>query len=94
VALLGAAAILLDIGMASHQVCSQHELYQLRPDARARLNGIFMGSVFTGGAVGSALAGPLYERFGWNGVTIAAGAFAAVALTWTLFSRAGRTAGL
>jgi predicted MFS family arabinose efflux permease len=91
VALLGAAAILLDIGMSCHQICSQHQLYQMQPDARARLNGIFMGSVFTGGAVGSALAGPLYGRFGWTGVTIAAGAFAAVALIWTLFSRAGRT---
>jgi predicted MFS family arabinose efflux permease len=40
----------------------------LRPEARSRLNTVFIGSVFFGGAIGSALSGVLYEHDGWSGV--------------------------
>jgi predicted MFS family arabinose efflux permease len=68
---LGLAAVLLDIGMTAHQTLSQREIYQLRPDARARINTVYMGSVFAGGALGSALAGVFHHRYGWNGITAA-----------------------
>jgi predicted MFS family arabinose efflux permease len=71
VILLGLAAVLLDIAMTAHQVLSQREIYQLRPDARARVNTVYMGSVFAGGALGSALAGSLHSHSGWNGITTA-----------------------
>ncbi|MDT5180911.1 MAG: hypothetical protein QOJ95_5109, partial [Mycobacterium sp.] len=64
VVLLGVAAVLLDVAMTAHQVLSQREIYQLRPDARARINTVYMGSVFAGGALGSALAGLLHDRYG------------------------------
>ncbi|CAN5468497.1 MFS transporter [soil metagenome] len=71
VILLGLAAVLLDIAMTAHQVLSQREIYQLRPDARARINTVYMGSVFAGGALGSALAGVLHNHSGWKGITTA-----------------------
>jgi predicted MFS family arabinose efflux permease len=71
VILLGVAAVLLDVGMTAHQVLSQREIYQLRPDARARINTVYMGGVFAGGALGSALAGVLHGRWGWAGITTA-----------------------
>jgi predicted MFS family arabinose efflux permease len=83
IVLLGVAAVLLDVAMTAHQVLSQREIYQLRPDARARINTVYMGSVFTGGALGSALAGLLHDRYGWNGITTAGIAFATAAfLLW------------
>lgn len=89
VVLLAAAGVTLDVGMASHQVSSQHQIFALRPNARARLNGVFMGSVFAGGAVGSALAGVLYRHDGWGGVTVAAAILPALGLLWTLASVVG-----
>jgi hypothetical protein len=52
VVLLGLAAVLLDVGMTSNQILSQRQIYRLRPDARARLNTVYMGSAFLGGAAG------------------------------------------
>jgi predicted MFS family arabinose efflux permease len=80
VILLGLSAVLLDVAMTAHQVLSQREIYQLRPDARARINTVYMGSVFAGGAVGSALAGVLHSHSGWTGI-----AAAGIALSTTSF---------
>ena len=68
VILLGVAAVLLDVAMTAHQVLSQREIYELRPDARARINTVYMGGVFAGGALGSALAGVLHSRSAWTGI--------------------------
>jgi len=60
---------------------SQHEIYALRADARARINTVFMTTVFTGGALSSALTGALHHRYGWTGACLLAGACALTALT-------------
>ena len=62
--------MLLDLAVQGNLVLSQQEIYALRPDARSRLNTVFIGSVFFGGAIGSALSGVLYEDAGWSGVAI------------------------
>ncbi len=64
---LAAAAVLLDLAVQGHQVLSQQEIYSLRPDARARINTVYMGSVFLGGSIASAASGALYEAYGWAG---------------------------
>ena len=70
VVLLALAGVLLDFAVQAHQVMSQHEIYSLRGDARARINTVFMTTVFTGGAVASALTGALHHRFGWTGACV------------------------
>jgi predicted MFS family arabinose efflux permease len=74
VLLLAAAGVLLDLGVQGHQVMSQHVIYALRPAARARVNTVYMSTVFIGAAACSALAGALYDAYGWPGVTAFAGA--------------------
>jgi predicted MFS family arabinose efflux permease len=64
---LAAAGVLLDLAVQGHQVLSQQEIYALRPDARARINTVFMGTVFLGGSAASAASGALYEHVGWAG---------------------------
>jgi hypothetical protein len=61
-------------------VSNQHVVYALRPEARGRLNTLFMGAMFLGGAAGSALATVAWTRFGWTGVVVL-GAAAAVLAT-------------
>ena len=64
---LALAAVLLDLAVQGHQVLSQQEIYALRPDARARINTVYMGTVFLGGSMASAASGALYEHLGWTG---------------------------
>ena len=54
-------------------VSNQHVVYALRPEARARLNTIFMGAMFLGGAFGSSAATWAWTASGWYAVTILGG---------------------
>jgi predicted MFS family arabinose efflux permease len=81
--LLALAGVLLDFAVQSHQVLSLRDIYALNGDARARINSIYMSSVFVGGAITSAVTGALLNAWGWTGVTIFAATLpAAGALIW------------
>ncbi|MDI5966763.1 MFS transporter [Streptomyces sp. SL13] len=83
--LLGLAGVLLDIAVQGHQVFSQREIYGLRAEARARINTVFMGSVFLGGAVATGVAGVVHDSYGWTGVTLLGAALPLFGLVlWTV----------
>ena len=60
--------ILLDFASQSTLVSHQHIIYALRPEARSRINTVFMGAMFLGGAAGSALATWAWSMNGWPAV--------------------------
>lgn len=66
VAVLVAAAILLDAGVSANLVLGQRALFSLSPEIRSRLNGLFMAIFFLGGAAGSAVGGWAYATGGWS----------------------------
>jgi predicted MFS family arabinose efflux permease len=65
-----AGVILLDIGVQSGHVSNQTRIYGLLPEARSRLNMVYMVCYFTAGALGSYAGSVVWQRFGWAGVCV------------------------
>nr|WP_064495364.1 MFS transporter [Pseudomonas chengduensis] len=60
--------VLLDVGNRAGLIANQARVFTLRPEARSRLNTVFMGSYFLGGAIGAALGNYGVHRAGWIGL--------------------------
>ena len=60
--------IVLDAGVQAGHVTNQWRIFNLMPEARNRLNTVYMVSFFLGGAAGSVLAANAWQRWGWTGV--------------------------
>jgi predicted MFS family arabinose efflux permease len=67
-AALAVGVIVLDIGAQMMQVSNQTRIFGLGSEVRSRLDTVYMTMYFAGGAVGSAMAGWAWWRWGWNGV--------------------------
>jgi len=68
--------ILLDFGEQSALISNQHVVYALRPEARSRLNTLFMSGMFVGGAAGSWGASLSWRLGGWHAACVFGGALA------------------
>jgi predicted MFS family arabinose efflux permease len=87
------AAVVLDFAVQTHQVTAQHVIYALRPQARARINTVFMTTVFVGGPLASLFTGIIHARYGWTGVCWLGGLLPLIGLaTWTRGRLAARQA--
>lgn len=84
---LAAGVVALICGQQAVMTATQSIVYDLRPEARSRINAIFMALCFSGGAAGSALAGSLWPVAGWAGACTAAIVLAALGLTVQLATR-------
>jgi predicted MFS family arabinose efflux permease len=60
--------ILLDAGAQAAQVANQTRVMALRPDARNRVNTIYMIGYFMGGSLGSLVGSYMWSRWHWAGV--------------------------
>lgn len=86
--------IVLDFAMQSALVSNQHIAFALRPEARARLNTVLMGSMFLGGAFGSAAGSAAWSAGGWPAVTALGVGLGVVSTAMQLlaFARGARSA--
>lgn len=64
--LLVLAAILLDAGVTANLLLGQRAIFSLPGEFRSRLNGLYIATIFIGGASGSALGGWAYATGGWK----------------------------
>ena len=82
--------VLLDFATQSALVSNQHIVFSLRPEARARLNTVLMGTMFLGGAFGSAAGTAAWQAGGWNAVVALGVGLGAVATALQLIGRRRR----
>ncbi|MFZ0024339.1 MFS transporter [Acinetobacter sp.] len=74
---------LMNLGLAITHSCNQNVIFRLRPDAKSRVNSLYMTLYFIGGACGSALGVYAWHHGGWS-MTCMAGL--GLALCATLFA--------
>jgi predicted MFS family arabinose efflux permease len=91
IVLLGLAAAFLDIGVIGDQTIGRRAVNFLNPEARGRINGLFVGIFFIGGGIGAAASGLAWSIGGWLAVCALGAAFGAAALVTHLASSARRT---
>lgn len=64
--LLVLSAILLDAGVTANLVLGQRAIFSLPAEYRGRLNGLYVATIFVGGAIGSSAGAWAYAHGGWN----------------------------
>lgn len=77
---LALGVVVLDLGIHAAMVSNQQSIYALRPEARGRINTVFMTCLFAGGTLGSALAALAWSQWGWLGVCAEGALLSSVAL--------------
>lgn len=88
--LLGAAAVLLDAATQLNQVLGQRVLFSILPEARGRINAVYMTVVFLAGALGSTLATLSFDQGGWTATASVGAALATAALLFFLTEPSAR----
>jgi predicted MFS family arabinose efflux permease len=68
--LLVVGVIIMDMGVQATHISNQAAIFALRPEARNRLNTVYMVTYFVGGATGTFLASQAWHVYRWNGVVI------------------------
>ncbi|WP_186251012.1 MFS transporter [Burkholderia gladioli] len=71
--------IVLDVGVQAAQISNQSRIYALKPEARSRVNTVYMVCYFIGGAIGSSAGVEAWHTGGWLGVSVVGLLFACLA---------------
>ncbi|WP_334183633.1 MFS transporter [Novosphingobium sp.] len=72
--------LLLDFAIQASQISNQSIIYALRPEARSRINTVYMASMFFAGSASSGAATVAWHNSGWSGVVVLGTAIAALGL--------------
>jgi predicted MFS family arabinose efflux permease len=71
--------IILDIGMQTTHISNQSQIFSLIPEARSRINTVYMTSAFIGGSLGSVAGSLAWAHGGWIYVSAVALVFVLIA---------------
>lgn len=91
--LLVAGAAALDAGVITDQTLGRRAINLINPAMRGRLNALFVGIFFIGGAAGAVLSGAAWAWARWNGACSVVLGFTITALLSGCFVRAARSDG-
>ena len=79
--------VLMDVGVQATHIANQAIIFALNPEARNRINTVYMVSYFIGGSTGTFIATLAWAAYGWSGVCIIGIALSTAALLVHLFHR-------
>lgn len=85
--LLVIAVILNSIGGAAIDICNRTIMFNRAPDIRTRLMTIYIVIMFIGGGISSWLGTVIYERGGWQAISVAAILIASMITALTIWGR-------
>lgn len=78
--------ILMDMGVQATHISNQAIIFSLNPQARNRINTVYMVSYFIGGSAGTFLASKVWGVYHWSGVCVIGIALSAIVLLVHLLS--------
>lgn len=78
--------IVMDMGVQATHISNQSLIFALRPEARNRINTIYMVTYFIGGGFGTYLAAQAWAHYKWTGVCILGIAVSVIAVVAHLLS--------
>ncbi|MBO3098597.1 MFS transporter [Gelidibacter sp. DF109] len=61
--------VLVDLGLQALHITNQNIIFSKNPEARNRVNTIYMVGFFIGGAIGTTLGAIAWQHLGWTGVS-------------------------
>ncbi|MBV8389400.1 MAG: MFS transporter [Mucilaginibacter sp.] len=78
--------IIMDMGVQATHISNQSLIFTLRPEARNRINTVYMVTYFIGGGIGTYLAGQAWAHYKWTGVCVLGFALSIIAIVVHLSS--------
>lgn len=79
--------ILMDMGVQATHISNQAIIFSLNPNARNRINTVYMVSYFVGGSAGTFLASKIWGTYHWAGVCTIGITLSVIVLLVHLFSK-------
>lgn len=79
--------VLMDMGLQATHICNQAIIFANNPNARSRINTVYMVSYFGGGAVGTFAGTQLWYRYQWTGVCMLGITVSAITLVMHLITQ-------
>ncbi|MEO5788872.1 MAG: MFS transporter [Gelidibacter sp.] len=80
--------VLIDLGLQALHITNQNIIFSKNPEARNRVNTIYMVGFFIGGALGTTLGAIAWQDYGWIGVSYLGGALSiAILIVHLMFKK-------
>jgi predicted MFS family arabinose efflux permease len=79
--------IVMDMGVQATHISNQTLIFALKPEARNRINTIYMVTYFIGGSIGTLLASEAWKYYNWNGVCAVGILLSALAMIFHLLNQ-------
>ncbi|MDR0214345.1 MAG: MFS transporter [Comamonas sp.] len=79
--------LVVDGALQALHISNQNVIYALAPEARSRINAVYMTTYFVGASIGSALGSWAWLQHGWNGTSLMGGILGLISLSMVLWDR-------
>lgn len=79
--------LVVDGALQALHISNQNVVYALAPEARSRINAVYMTTYFLGASIGSALGSWAWLAYGWSGTSLMGGLLGLLTVAMVLWDR-------